>query len=421
MRQRSQRGAILVQVLVLVLGLVAITSIVATTQRQTTDILVDRMQTLRADAAAQAGLNEGLATLSSVNTNLVTMNDEWVQAGNQGQQLYELPSATYRYQLIDASSLLDINTVTEETLTQLSLTNEQINSLLDWKDAATSTRSNGADNTFYGQLTSPYQKSSRPLRTLSELFLVNGWTPATLYSLPGELDASPTGPSDIQGNTAGLRTLALRSLLVIDPGSMNTQSNGTQRINVNQQIPTIDGLTQLGLDRQTALNLQRNAPWENFKALFQQTALNTTQALIVLNAFGFTADTRISGKINLNTTTQSVLELLPNMTTELITEIINRQTAGISDIGELATFPNVTSGTLSLIADYFTTGSDTFLVRSLGTAGSKSIALEAIVRITNGVPQIMNIERVPSSLNAPQWWQWSSETSASTEVLGQTL
>jgi hypothetical protein len=41
--------------------------------------------------------------------------------------------------------------------------------------------------------------------------------------------------------------------------------------------------------------------------------------------------------------------------------------------GSLATFPNVTNGVLSQIADYFTVGSDTFIIRALGTAGQQSV------------------------------------------------
>jgi len=114
------------------------------------------------------------------------------------------------------------------------------------------------------------------------------------------------------------------------------------------------------------------------------------------------------------------LELLPDMTAELVTEILSRQSSGISNIGDIATFPNVTNGVLSQIADYFTVGSDTFIIRALGIAGQQSVAIEATVRITNGTPQIVNLERFPASYSAPEWWQWTSEPTVTTQVLGQT-
>jgi len=413
------RGAVLLQVLIVVSALVAIVAVVAANHRQTSNILIGKMQLMRAEAASRAGLNQAMASLTSVNTNLVTLNDDWYQAGQQGSELFELGNATYRYQIIDAGSLIDINTSTSEILSSLSLTSEQADSLLDWKDPATSTRANGADDSVYNQLATPYQKASRPLRTLSELLIVNGWTPSTLYASPNDSTSSSRVNSP-QANTAGTRTLPLRSLITLDPGSSNTQGNGNQRVNVNQQITNINGLTQLGLDRGTATNLQRSAPWENFRTLFQQNSLGTSQANIILNSVGFTADTRITGKINLNTAQQGVLELLPNMTSELVNEILSRQSSGISNLGDLATFPNVTNGVLSQIADYFTVGSDTFIIRAMGTAGQQSVAVEATIRITNGTPQIVNLERFPASYSAPEWWQWTSEPTVTTQVLGQT-
>jgi general secretion pathway protein K len=397
--KRGVRGAVLLQVLIVVTALVAIVAVVAANHRQTSNILLGKMQLMRADAAARAGLNQALASLTSVNT-----------AGQQGDELFDLGNASFRFQIIDAGSLIDINTASSALLLNLSLTDEQSDSLLDWKDPAASTRQSGADDAVYTQLSTPYQKSSRPLRTLSELLLVNAWTPSTLYGSPDD-SAGQSGTSVLQGNTAGTRTLPLRSLLVIDAGAPNTQGNGNQRVNVNQQITNINGLTQLGLDRGTATNLQRNAPWENFRTLFQQNALGTSQANIILNSVGFTADTRLTGKINLNTAPQAVLELLPDMTAELVTEILSRQSSGISNIGEIATFPN---------ADYFTVGSDTFIIRALGIAGQQSVAIEATVRITNGTPQIVNLERFPASYSAPEWWQWTSEPTVTTQVLGQT-
>lgn len=416
--KRSIRGAVLLQVLIVVTALVAIVAVVASNHKQTSNVLLGKMQLMRAEAASRAGLNQALASLTTVNTNLVTMNDDWYLAGQQGDEQFDLGNASFRYQIIDAGSLIDINAATSTLLLNMSLTAEQSDSLLDWKDAATSTRANGADDAVYTQLATPYQKTSRPLRTLSELLLINGWTPFTLYGAPD--DSAGQSANGLQGNTAGTRTLPLRSLIVLDPGSPNTQGNGNQRVNVNQQITNINGLTQLGLDRGTATNLQRNAPWENFRTLFQQNALGTSQANIILNSVGFTADTRLTGKINLNTAPQAVLELLPDMTPELVSEILSRQSSGISNVGDIATFPNVTNGVISQIADYFTVGSDTFIIRALGVAGQQAVAIEATVRITNGTPQIVNLERFPASYSAPEWWQWTAEPTVTTQVLGQT-
>ena len=112
----SNRGAVLLQVLIVVTALVAIVAVVAANHRQTSNILIGKMQLMRAEAASRAGLNQALASLTTVNTNLVTMNDDWYLAGQQGDEQFDLGNATFRFQIIDAGSLIDINTSTSDIL-----------------------------------------------------------------------------------------------------------------------------------------------------------------------------------------------------------------------------------------------------------------------------------------------------------------
>ncbi|MFZ4781814.1 MAG: hypothetical protein ACOYLC_05825, partial [Armatimonadaceae bacterium] len=77
----SNRGAVLLQVLIVVTALVAIVAVVAANHRQTSNILIGKMQLMRAEAASRAGISQALASLTTVNTNLVTMNDDWYLAG----------------------------------------------------------------------------------------------------------------------------------------------------------------------------------------------------------------------------------------------------------------------------------------------------------------------------------------------------
>ena len=158
MRHR-RKGYILVQALLVVAGLVALMAMIAANQRASMDEVQARLDHRRAEQAAQAGVAQALASLQLANTNKVTLADDWAQVGTdavggaQGDavadEAYDLgDGATFRVQIVDAASQVNVNTATQQQLSQLPLTQEQVDCLLDWRSAGETARTDGAKTLF---------------------------------------------------------------------------------------------------------------------------------------------------------------------------------------------------------------------------------------------------------------------------------
>ncbi|RYG81062.1 hypothetical protein EON77_07855, partial [bacterium] len=169
---RRERGISFVIVLAVLTALVALVAGFAATQRAAVRDSIGRSERLRARVAAEAGLQRGLAELATVSadrTEPTTLADEWATLGQNGAEEFTLASGSFRIQIVDASGRIDLNTVPLEVLTNIGLTDEQANSLLDWRETATtSNRADGAKDSYYNALPKPYNARLGRLQTVDE-------------------------------------------------------------------------------------------------------------------------------------------------------------------------------------------------------------------------------------------------------------
>ena len=129
-KERAQRGGVMVLTLVILAGLLALLATFAANQNTYLNTTMNTLRERRAEAAARSGLAIALSGLQEVTTSLVKLDDSWALVGENGTTATELTSgATYRVQILDAGSLLNINTLTETQLQTLPLTSEQVASV----------------------------------------------------------------------------------------------------------------------------------------------------------------------------------------------------------------------------------------------------------------------------------------------------
>jgi type II secretory pathway component PulK len=416
MRRRS--GYIFVEALVVIACLVALMVMLAADQKANMQVVQTRLRERRAEAAADSAVQRAMTILSTANTNLVQQSDDWALQGNGGtaptnsSQVtagsdefdFSDGSAHFRMQILDAGSLLNINLATADQLTLLPLTQDQVDSLLDWRETGTQPRSDGAKDQYYNTLTQPYNTKLGALDTVDELLLVKGWTGQTLYQTPQVTTTLPL-PTD-QNNVI----LPLASMLTVDSGAPNTQADGTARINLGARGVNVAALTRLGISPPLANQLAARAPFTSFQALSAVPGMNSTALGLLLNAVTFTTTTRTQGLINLNTASQAVLQTLPNMTSDVASAIVAQQSGGFSTLGALANVSGLSAPLLGQLADSFTIGSDTWLVRAYGESGGVGVALEVVVGMRNGQIQVVNWERL-NSTTVPTWWNWLADPS----------
>jgi DNA uptake protein ComE-like DNA-binding protein len=404
----------MVQARVVLAGLVALLATLAADERATLRATQDRLRDRRAEVAARSAVQRALAVLAQANTAAVTQNDDWYLLGDKGNQAFDPgDGTTFRMQIVDDGALVNVNTAGAQQLQMLPLTQEQIDSLLDWRSAGQTPRADGAKDMYYNALDQPYNTKLGQLTTLSELLLVKGWTAQTLYGAGSDGTVSTAIPlQDENGNT-----LPLIAVLTADAGAPNRQTAGAGLVNLNQRNLNAATLQRLGLTGQQAATVIARAPIGSFRALLTLPGMNANLQRQLLSGVTFTGNTRLQGKINLNPAPQAVLETVPNVTPEIASAIVAQQTAGFQGLGDLLTVPGVGGALLPQLADTFTVGSDTWTVRAYGESGGYGVAVEAVVGIRNNRPQVITYNRLPDT-GIPAWWNWNDTTTATVDAGG---
>jgi general secretion pathway protein K len=100
--------------------------------------------------------------------------------------------AVYRVDIQDDSGRIALNVVGEEQLRSLtevigipkSDADIIVDSIIDWRDADTTPRANGAEDAYYQSLNPPYKSKNKSFDTLEELLLVRGIAPDYFYGHP---------------------------------------------------------------------------------------------------------------------------------------------------------------------------------------------------------------------------------------------
>lgn len=411
---RRERGISFVIVLAVLVALVALVSGYVATQRAAVRGSVGRSERIRARVLAEAGIQRAMAELSTVaedRTQPTTLSDAWATLGQNGAEEFELNGGSFRMQIVDGSGRLDLNTATEQTLTNLGLTPEQVDSLLDWRETApTSSRAQGAKDDYYNGLPDPYNARLGRLQSVSELLLVRGFTTDALYRV-GYLNENSTASSVSPGD----QEQALADLTTVVAYSPNDDPDGNGRLNLNAATVNAAAIVQrLGISQAAAQAIVDGRPaGTGFTSLGQVLALPAIQGdqnawRQILDRTGISGE-RVDGKINFNTAPVEVLAALPGVGTEYAQTIVDRQSGtGFTNLSEILDV-NSQLAFAQAIADYATTRSATFLVRSVGRAGETTVALTATVVFEETAVRLLRVEEAPFG-DMPTRWAWDDVT-----------
>lgn len=405
---RTRRGSAFILALA---GLVVLTVVLATAAADAGAAAKAQLHALdgeRATRMARSGIEFALAQLSDVDTTTVTKDDDWATVGDSGNQFVRVGGGGFRVQVTDASGRLDLNTVPQEQLEQLPLTTEQIESLLDWREPDLQPRPEGAKDEYYNALATPYNARLQNFQSVDELLLVKGWLPDTLFE-------PQTQTSGLTLDSAGTDPLPLYEIFCTDPGSPNVTPTGTPKSNVN--VATVQLLVQAGLPNQlaTAIVQRRNTvgTFTSWTQLLQTPGITQQNVGQVLDACTLDQTDRGLGRINLNTALPEVISTVPGIESD-VSEAIQSRQGTFTSLSDLVGVPGVTVAGLGAFIGRLTTGSDTFLVRCVGTYGSRSAALEAYVLVRETEPQVLRISSYPLT-DAATRWGW--ETDHTTETV----
>jgi general secretion pathway protein K len=419
---RRQQGSTFVVTLAVLAGLVAVLASVAATHQTFVMQEANRIERDRARLTAEAGVQRALqvlyaqasqtgGTTTSTSTaastsGAITQNDEWYTFGQKGAESFIVGNASFRVEIVDLASRVNLNTASQQQLERLPLTTEQIESILDFREPGQEIRPEGAKDQFYNGLAQPYNAKLRGFDTLDELLQVRGFTPQVLYEPQTEVVNSTTA---VQGSTE--EQPALADVATVFSFSPETTPTGEAKINLNagEQAQKLQRLVQAGIPQPIAQQISaRN--WPTLGQVFTGVpGLTQDMQRILLDNATTTAEPRRPGRINLNTVSEFVLNSIPGLTPDVVQSILQRQTEGFTSLGELLAIPGFTGEALQQV-DLFSASSQTFLIRVIGKSGGAQVALEAIVDIQEGTPKVVQMQEPPYNDFITRWL-WNEEAS----------
>ncbi len=371
----------------------------------------NRLDQRKADNAIQAGLARAMAALTEADINAINSTDEWVTIGQTGSEAFIVGDSTVRIQIIDSTRFVNLNVAPEEQLTKMNLTEEQAAALLDWREEQLQPRLLGAKDEYYNALSTPYNTRLRRLESVTDLFLIKGFTPALILNPP----ENTTSNILTTGNTGDAPPLV--DMITTDSVSPNLRADGTQRVNLN--VAQNAQLVQAGLSNQAAQAIvqRRNTQGQftSFNQVFAVNGLNAQDAKVILNVATITNETTVTGKINLNTAPDFVLRSIPEITEDQVQGIISQQ-GSFEELGDLTDIAGFSTNILTTIGDTFTLSCQTFIVRLQGIKGTTSTFLEATVAVVDGQPKVIKMNR-PLQRDPLTLWGWDTESTTETILL----
>lgn len=403
---RTRRGSTFVVTVAVLAGLVAVLAGAAATHRVEADAAINRMESRRAEMAAQAGLSRAIASFDTSNRGVSTQLDDWYTLGSNGADEFTLGNESFRIQIVDTCGRVDINTANTQQLQRLPLEQDQIDSLLDWRSNTRVARPDGAKDDYYHNLDNPYNTKLRRLDSVDELLQVKGFTANTIYE-PQNIIGSGVVTSSANPSSNQTGTPTLYDLVEVDAINRAVSPSGQALANIN--TATLQQLRARGVPNNTANAIIVRRRQRTFTGIGQVLAIpqvNNQVAGTILNNFQVGAGTTQTGRINVNTASADVLETLPAITADIAQQIINLQPNGIQSLSQLLTIPGLNKTRLIPIVDSLCVNSSSYLVRVVGKAGNTTCTIEALLRTDGATKRIVKISYPPYT-DMTSRWNWS--------------
>lgn len=351
----------------------------------------------RAALMAESGIQRAAAELQSQNLGRATKSDAWSTLGNQGGTAYAVGSDSFRIQVLDAGSRVNIQTADHDTLVRLPLSADQVDALMDWREKGQTARPAGAKDDYYNSLSKPYNAKLLPFGSVDELLQVKGFTPKLLFQA---------------GDHA-----ALSDLVTVDSASADLNPDGKPLLDIRSA--TMDQLQQIGVTSQAIggiLQGQGGVSKLGDVLLLQGMDLASAKAILSNCQVGQTP--LLVGLININTASADVIAAVPGIESDMASAIVDRQSnGGFLGLGELVDVPGMDLPTLAKVVDHFCTGSRAWEVRVIGTAAGIDVAMTAALTLDDKGGVTIVREQPSPFANSAKQWNWP-ETASEREVVG---
>jgi type II secretory pathway component PulK len=188
-------------------------------------------------------VNYAMSALAQTSNNGATYGIVPSSADTDANGWMQIGDAWVKIDATDTSGLIDLNTVTQTTLNQIPILQQNpdiVAAMIDWRTTSTTPSTNGAKSEYYNTLTPPYDSNNGPYDSVEQLLLVKEMTPTILYGTPSGSVVDPStlanqssisapGGLGSAGSTASAagRNQPTRQATTTKPGGMGSAAGTT--------------------------------------------------------------------------------------------------------------------------------------------------------------------------------------------------
>ena len=389
----NNRGLVLIAVMWVLMILTVIVTVVAQASRIDTRISLGAAERIRCKWAARAGLETAIAVLNDdKDYNFTdTFEDLWADDPEDFNE-FDLGDCCYSAKVTDECGKLNVNKVTKKQLMNLPyMTEEIVNSILDWRDKDDDIRAGGAEGGYYINMPYPYEIRNGPFRTIRELLLVKGVTSELFY-----------GTSVVDGevfrdeyNEGWVNYLTCYNYM------RNRDAEGNRLININRypesrlarelEIPQsyakwIVANRGKGFKKASDLISDKSpmSPKKTAAKSEEAEPLDVKTVLQIADRIRFENKSVTFGLVNINTAPKMVLNAILEGDETLLETILSYRegsAGGFTSLGDIASIESINKKTAKKLIDAVTTRSDIFMIQVTSTAYQTATAktIEAVV------------------------------------------
>lgn len=407
----ARRGSVLIIVIWVCLGLVALTVYFANSMSSELRAAANRVDEIAARQAVAGGTRYAAYVLGQFATNgavphIEDYKSEDLPVGDAsfwfvGRDPNETATQEPVFGLVDEASKLNLNTATRAMLEALpGMTPELADAIITWR--STRAQASGSENT-YARLEPPRLNKAGPFETVDELRLVYG---ATLEILFGE-DTNRNGVLDENENDGDQSAPRDNSDGLIQPGILeyvtvysrqpNTRPGGGRRINIStpQTRPQLVALLQRlygGGRAQQIVAAIGTGTLRSVAEFMVMSRLNSEEFARIRNEISVSSGNTITGGVNVNTASETVLACIPGIGLEYASAITAYRLAHPDVLTSFAWLTQVLPrGNIVRAGPYITDQSYQFCADVVGVAhsGRGYCRERTIFDMTRGTPRIV--------------------------------
>jgi DNA uptake protein ComE-like DNA-binding protein len=418
----EKRGSVLIIVMLICMGLVALTLYFASSMSAELRASDNRANDTAAREAAAGGMRYASYVLKNFSVGGVIPDPTTdyqaaaLPVGDAsfwfiGRDPNQIATTEPVFALVDESSKLNLNTANSAMLQALpGMTPDLAQAIIDWRSPSGSA---GAASGTYAALNPPRLNKGAPFESVDELRLVNG---ATLDLLLGE-DTNRNGALDTNEDDGAQSPPADNQDAVLQPGlweyvtvyskQPNTRPDGSARINITapQLRNGLSDLLQRRLNAARAAAIMARLGTRNFSSVaeFMVTGGFSADEFQKIHT-DITASTgaTANGLVNVNTASATVLACIPGIGTNNAAAIVAYRLAHLNSLTSLAWVAQVlTRADLLRAGPYITDQSYQFSadIAAVGPFGRGYDREKVVFDTSTETPRIIYHE----NLNASGW------------------